>query len=291
MVSHPVLITLLVDNEAASSLEAEHGFSAWIEAGDQRILFDTGQAFALARNARALGVDLAEASALVLSHGHFDHTGGLPDFLDINFTAPLWFGQGLSAQRFSCHNDMPLRDIGIGDVAKRALSDLSAHRRVELLASCYLAPGVGIGVPIPRLTSYEDTGGPFFLDCDRLCPDTLPDDLSMWFETEEGLVILTGCCHAGIVNTINFVRQTSGVERVSGIIGGLHLLNASPERLEQTLQFVAACSPDFVIPCHCTGSHAKKRFKEVLGEARVCCGYAGMQQEIGILKPSESSSL
>ena len=283
MADETLRITLLVDNESPSELTAEHGFSAWIESGEQRILFDTGQGAALANNARQLGIDLNLATALVLSHGHYDHTGGVPDFLATNPRATVLFGRGLGTTRFSCHPNQAPRAIGIGDTVDHALGELPTYRRSEIEAPCYLAPSIGISGPIPRLSSFEDTGGPFFFDAEQRHPDIIGDELAMWFETDRGLVILSGCCHSGLVNTINHVRTVSGIERVHAIIGGLHLLNASADRLEQTIRFVADCTPDVLIPCHCTGQHIVEQLRQFFGTALLCPGQAGQRYELGSL--------
>ena len=281
MTDKTLRITLLVDNESPSDLTAEHGFAAWIETGEQRILFDTGQGIALDQNAQRLGIDLSLATALVLSHGHYDHTGGVPGFLATNASARVLFGRGIDTQRFSCHPNQAPRANGIGDTVDLALRELPAHRRTEITAPCYLTPSIGISGPIPRQASFEDTGGPFFLDAEQRHPDIIGDELAMWFETDRGLVILTGCCHSGLVNTINHARAVSGIERVHAIVGGLHLLNASADRLEQTIRFVADCSPDFLIPCHCTGPHIVEQLREVFGPALLRPGRAGQRHELG----------
>lgn len=268
-------ITLVVDNTAEDALLCEHGFAAWIELGGQKILFDTGQGAALLPNCERLGIDLAQASALVLSHGHYDHTGKLPEFLACNPSATLFFGPGFRKTRFSCHPDQAARDISVGDTVRAALKALPEARCTEVTAHRYLYPGVGLSGPIPRLVSFEDCGGPFFLDAEKHEADLLDDELALWFETTDGLLILTGCCHAGLLNTIDHVRQVSGRSRIHGIIGGLHLMNASAQRLDQTCRSLADCAPDFVVPCHCTGEQAAQRLMQELGEQMVRPGRAG----------------
>lgn len=270
-------IALIVDNETPPGLVAEHGFAAWIDTGDGRLLFDTGQGAALAPNAAALGIDLGEADALILSHGHYDHTGGIPAFLAANATAPVYSGKGAKTARFSCHPDQAPRAIGMAEAVCAALDTLPAARRIELDAPYRLRPGIGITGPIPRLCAFEDTGGPFFLDTGKTRSDLIGDDLSMWFETARGLVILSGCCHSGLVNTVNHIRRITGIERIHGIVGGLHLLNASAERLDATLRFIAECRPDFLVPCHCTGAQVAERLQREFGAAAVTVGHAGLR--------------
>ena len=281
MLKSQLSITLVVDNEVVDDLVAEHGFSAWIEADEHRILFDTGQGSAFIPNCASLGIDLPRANALVLSHGHYDHTGGIPDFLMRNHDAPLYFATGFDVIRYSCHPEKPPRDISIGSTVRNVLNELPEQRRIALDSPRYLYPGIGISGPISRASPFEDTGGPFYLGQDDQCPDLIGDDLSMWFETTEGLVILTGCCHSGLMNTINYIRQISGIHRLRGVIGGLHLLQASEHRMEQTLRFIDECAPDFLVPCHCTGEQVASRMREEFGAKMVLPGGAGQRFDIG----------
>ena len=272
----PITITLVVDNEAPPELVAEHGFAAWIDSGAERFLFDTGQGAALIPNATALGIDLSSARALVLSHGHYDHTGAVQAFLAINPDAPIIYGHDATISRFSCRPDeQPPRQIGMAEEVRQALSQLPAERCVVLDGPRYLRPGIGITGPVPRNSTFEDTGGPFYLDPDKAQADPITDDLSLWFETSDGLVILTGCCHSGLVNTVRQAQRISGVTRIRGIIGGLHLLNAGPERLDATIAFLHECAPDFLLPCHCTGTQVIERLRSEFGDAVVRHGGAG----------------
>ena len=283
MAHDPVKITLLVDNEAPEGLEKEHGFAAWIEAGDRRILFDTGQLGALQINAERLGVNLKDADTLVLSHSHYDHTGTLPEFLAVNDRADLYVGSKIVVDRYSCKPGTPVRAIGIPEKSQQALAALPASRLHVLDAPHYLAPGIGVTGPVPRKSSFEDVGGPFFLDADSVEADPIEDDQSMWFETDQGLVILLGCCHAGLVNTIDYIRQVSGKDKVRGVVGGMHLVNADQQRLDKTFEAMSGWKADFLIPCHCTGENAAKQMHGTLGDKTVALGHAGMAIEAGTL--------
>ena len=283
----PIKITLVVDNEAPPELVAEHGFAAWIDTGNECFLFDTGQGAALIPNAAALGIDLSRARALVLSHGHYDHSGAVRAFLDINPDAPVIYGHDATIGRFSCRPDeQPPRQIGMAEEVRQALCQLPAERRIVLDVPRYLRPGIGITGPVPRNSTFEDTGGPFYLDPDKAQADPITDDLSLWFETSDGLVVLTGCCHSGLVNTVRQAQRISGVTRIRGIIGGLHLLNAGPERLDATIAFLHECAPDFLLPCHCTGTQVIERLRSEFGDAVVRHGGAG--EAIVIAETSKS---
>ena len=282
--NQPLSIVLLVDNETPTGLIAEHGFAAWIDTGDGCFLFDTGQGAALEHNARDLGIDLGTATALILSHGHYDHTGGIPTFLAANRLAPILYGKGATQARFSCHPEQAPRAIGMTDAVLAEFEQLPAERRIELEGPRLLRPGIGITGPVPRITDFEDTGGPFFRDAGRVEADLIQDDLSLWFETTKGLVILTGCCHSGLVNTVSHIRSISGVERIHGIIGGLHLLNANDQRLQATQQFLADCQPDFLVPCHCTGAHVAEQLQQRFGKNVVAAGGAGRRIDVGALR-------
>ncbi len=278
-----IKLTILIDNRAPENLVVEHGFAAWITMRDTSILFDTGAGSALLPNAEQLGIKLSQAQKIVLSHGHYDHTGALADVLAMNHHAKLYCGQALALPRFSCHPDKPPRSIGISAPNYRALVDLPVDRIHELHAPHSLMPGVGITGSIPRRCDFEDTGGPFFLDSDKKQVDLIGDDQALWFETSQGLVIAVGCCHAGLVNTVEYVRQITGIARVRGVIGGLHLQNASRNRLKKTLIALLNWKLDFLIPCHCTGDVATEYLKQALGGDIVKPARAGMTFALGEL--------
>jgi len=277
-------LRVMVDNLADEGLTVEHGFSAWVEAGDERVLLDTGAGAALAPNAERLGIDPARASAIVLSHGHYDHTGGLPFALSRGSSAGLYFAPDVDRDRFSRHPDREPRAIGMTAEARVAMRALPASRLHETRETRLLAPGIGLTGPIPRSCPFEDTGGPFFFDAVGDRADPINDDQALWLETEGGLVVVVGCCHAGIVNTVERVRAATGLVRVRGIVGGLHLLHASEERLERTIAALRSWNLDFLVPCHCTGERAVAALRSDLGDAVVRPGRAGMTVVMGELR-------
>lgn len=275
-------ITLLVDNKAGEGLECVHGFAAWIKIRDRRILFDTGQKDVILKNAERLGINLADAEVLVMSHGHDDHTDNLADFYAINPTAPMYCGQNIEADRFCCRPGEQSLNWSPPASAKQVFANLPPEQKHILSAPHYFLPGVAATGPVPRLTTFEDVGDALFLDAEGTRPDPVSDDMSMWFETDKGLVILLGCCHSGIVNTVNYIRKVSGVEKVSGIVGGMHLIRANEERMKNTLEAMKSWNLDWLIPCHCTGDKAMQQMKDYLGD-KVTFGCTGTVIELGQL--------
>jgi 7,8-dihydropterin-6-yl-methyl-4-(beta-D-ribofuranosyl)aminobenzene 5'-phosphate synthase len=138
-----------------------------------------------------------------------------------------------------------------------------------------LSETIGITGPIPRKTSFEDTGGPFYLDPQGKRTDPIEDDLALWIRTDKGAIVCVGCSHAGVVNTCLHVQSLSQGLRVRAIIGGLHLVNAGRERLEQTVAALRRLEPDMLVPSHCTGEPAVVALRGALGD-RVSPGAAGM---------------
>ncbi|NCC77304.1 MAG: MBL fold metallo-hydrolase, partial [Clostridia bacterium] len=220
-----ITITILVDNEARAGLEAEHGFSLWIDTGDRRLLFDTGQGDLVLANAAALHIDLAAADAVILSHGHYDHTGGLGPLLHHCHNFELYCHPAAVHPRYAVLNRQA-KSIQMPRSSMSALDRFPQEHLHWVQQPMLLAPGIGLTGPIIRETSFEDTGGPFFLDQAGQRPDPLDDDLALWISTDSGLIVCVGCAHAGLINTLRQVLRQNPGQRIRAVIGGFHLLNA-----------------------------------------------------------------
>lgn len=281
-----VEITILVEDGGGESLTPEHGLAVWIRAGGVEGLLDAGQGKALVGNAAHLGMDLAQAQFLVLSHGHYDHSGGLAAFLEHNRLGPILFAEGALDPRWSLRPPSAPREIGIPRSAREALNKLPPERIVPLDSPRFLGEGLGLTGPIPRTSGFEDPGGPFFLDREGFTPDPIRDDQALWIATEEGTVIVLGCAHAGVVNTVEFVQKISPGP-IRALVGGFHLLEAGPERLDLTIRALRKVDPDLIVPCHCTGDRAVQELSRAF-PGRVIPGRAGMTLEFaGEKKPGE----
>jgi 7,8-dihydropterin-6-yl-methyl-4-(beta-D-ribofuranosyl)aminobenzene 5'-phosphate synthase len=267
-------ITVLVDNKADDDLVAEHGLSIWVETEAGRILFDTGQGNALPANAKALGIHLDQADTLVLSHGHYDHTGGIPHVLKQSKKIEVYCHPSVVLPRYSIREGI-VKPINMPQDVRFILQTLRPSRVHWVSEMIALSEGIGLSGPVPRSTSYEDTGGPYYCDKTGHTADPIDDDLALWLRTGDGLVVIAGCCHAGLVNTLNHLRQVSGVPTIRAVIGGYHLLHASDHRIACTISALRSLAPRMLVPCHCTGDRAVHALEEAFGDL-VQAGHAGM---------------
>jgi 7,8-dihydropterin-6-yl-methyl-4-(beta-D-ribofuranosyl)aminobenzene 5'-phosphate synthase len=257
-------MTILVDNKSdRDEYLSEHGFAVWIEADKKRILFDTGTTGnVLINNAGAQGIDISTADFLVLSHGHYDHTGGIKAVLKVNPAVKIICHPSVSIPRYSRQKDGEMKSVGITSETRVALKRVIDN--VQWVSKpTELFEGAGITGEIDRTSSFEDTGGEFYLDNEGKRVDLIEDDLAMWFTTINGLVVLTGCCHSGIVNTINHIRKLKkGKIALHALIGGFHLCNASKSRISKSADFLKNEKIEFIVPAHCTGEAAFSLFRK-----------------------------
>ena len=253
--SQPVRVTVLTENTVHHrNLLGEHGLAFWVDAGAKRVIFDTGQGLALGHNARSMDMSLAAADAVVLSHGHDDHTGGLDLVLTEDSRARVYGHPDVLRRKYKRYDNGTIREIGMAESGKSG-----THRTGGLIPTnrpTEICEGLFVTGEIPRATDFEDTGGAFFLDEQCHQPDPLLDDQAMFFEATGGTVVLLGCAHAGVINTLAYIRELTDNRPVHAVIGGMHLSNASPERIGHTVEALRQFDIARIIPAHCTGAAA-----------------------------------
>lgn len=246
-------ITILAENTAlARDVQGEHGLAFWIDTDDHHLLFDTGQGLVLADNARALRVNLDTVETVVLSHGHYDHTGDLAAVLR----------QAAGSVAVHAHPDALLpkyhqnktcvREIGMSEKTREAIH--GGHCRfLPSRQSTEVAPDIRTTGEIPRLHSEEVITEQFCRDPKGREPDPLLDDQALFLETLSGTVVLLGCAHAGVINTLDYIQRLTGNKPVRAVVGGTHLRSASAERMHWTILELRRFNINLLVPMHCTG--------------------------------------
>ena len=269
-------ITILCENSvgAISDTLGEHGFSALIEpAGGAPLLFDTGQGATLLHNARRMNKDLATARNVVISHGHYDHAGGLLTLLQAHGSREVFGHPGIFALRHRLKDSGERIDIGMPH-GRKVLEDAGAAFNLSTEFR-EIAPGMFLTGQVPRLTSFETGDQGLYRGCDSREVDITPDDQSLVLDTEKGLVVVLGCCHAGLINTLSHISAEMERSDFYAVIGGTHLGFCVADQLEQTLAALKKTGLRKLVPGHCTGFSATARlFREFPREfQQACVGY------------------
>lgn len=250
-----IRLTILCENSVARpfGLLGEHGFACYLETPQGNYLFDTGQGQTLVPNARQLGKELAGIEALLISHGHYDHTGALPQVLESCNGLDVYGHPDIFTKRY-WEIEGNRRFVGI-PFQREYLEALGArfHLNRELLE---IGPGVCLTGEIPRRNALEKG------DCRQLAvtatgevlqPDPVADDLSMVVATPKGLILVLGCAHAGLINIIEYVTEKFGGEKIHAVVGGTHLGFAGEEQFEETLDLLDRLRIEKIGVSHCTG--------------------------------------
>ncbi len=269
-------ITILVDNCVyMPGIRAEHGLSMLVQKGSKKVLFDCGQSGLLLENARKLKIALEGIDAIVLSHGHFDHCGGLASVIKQNPGVKILGHPNIFEQKFV--NKPKLRYVGMG--SKQQYRDAGAE---FLLSSESMAIDEGIYTTgqVPRVTDFEYVGKNFIKKVDGgYIQDPILDDLSLIIEHKKGIVLLLGCAHSGIINTLKKASALSGKDAFLLVAGGMHLMHKDDAYVQKVLAEMQGFTIDSVMPLHCSGNNHDGLFKKYF-DTRLHKGSAGQYMKV-----------
>lgn len=255
-------ITILCENAVGpvSGTLGEHGFSALIEWQDGALLWDTGQGFTLLHNAQRMNKNLHNLQLVALSHGHYDHSGGLLPLLRTCGPKLIFSHPAIFTPRYRHKDTGESLSLGMpypkeyleGQGASFDLSD--QYREI--------APRIWLTGQVKRTTAFEAGDSGLYLDTCGCSRDPFDDDQSLVITTSRGLVVLLGCCHAGLINTLTHIAEKTGRTDISAVIGGTHLGFCSPQQLDQTVAALRNWQISKLAVSHCTGFAAAARLKQ-----------------------------
>jgi 7,8-dihydropterin-6-yl-methyl-4-(beta-D-ribofuranosyl)aminobenzene 5'-phosphate synthase len=250
-------IKILVENNSLNGFGNEHGLSLWINYREKNILFDTGQSNLVLQNAKMFNVDITYTDAIVISHGHYDHTGGLPSVLSVAPNAKLYMHPSAVEKKFSRKDSGP-KSVGMAEDTHKCIQ---CKEIVWTKIPTEVFPDVFVTGEIPRKNIFENAGGDFYLDDRFAAADSVIDDQSIFIKTPRGLIVVLGCAHSGVVNTLDYINALTGISQIYAVIGGMHLLKADASRIESTIRALKDYRVERILPLHCTGKEATRWFK------------------------------
>jgi len=273
-------LKILVDNYVnLQKLKAEHGFSILIDDENQQILFDCGQSDLILTNAKVMGIDLKKISRIVLSHGHYDHTGGLLPVLkylnrDVDVYAhPLVFEEKFNKYKgFNGFNEC--RYIGIPEkiqvYEKKGARFLLEKDLIQVSDSIYFSGQINKDNSSNKIDdsikTTRDKDSFFIRENDLLVKDPLFDDISIFINLSDLLLIVTGCAHSGILNILKKAEELKLVKKEIAIIGGLHLSKFDKQGIDKVISELKKYNIRLIVPSHCTGINAFVQLKNNFGD-------------------------
>jgi 7,8-dihydropterin-6-yl-methyl-4-(beta-D-ribofuranosyl)aminobenzene 5'-phosphate synthase len=262
-----IKLTTLSENTAGKvGLLAEWGLSILVEVDSYKVLLDTGLDTSAARNAVTMGIDLPAVDRIVISHGHRDHTGGLQHVLNVmRKEIEVIAHPDMWAAKYSRTFSKKAQYAGI-PFAREALESWGVVFRLTR-EPVWITTNIVTTGEIPRHTEYEKIDPELLVkEGGKLRPDPLKDDLALIIKAQKGLVVVLGCGHSGIINTLHHAQKITGVEQIHMVVGGTHLIHASKEQMDFTIAELKRLGVQKIGVSHCTGLPAAAKLFQEFGD-------------------------
>ncbi|WP_320175541.1 MBL fold metallo-hydrolase [Maridesulfovibrio sp.] len=255
--TEPCRISVLCDNESLNAdLGKEWGLSMALELpGNDLWLWDCSASDLFLKNADAMNIDVSKAKGLALSHGHWDHTGGMDALMDADFMGPVYAHPDFANKRYTKEDD---------GSAKDASFHCEYPGTIIVRDNVELEDGLFMITEIPRREGLFEATKDLFIDQEMTDVDHVRDDAFMLLMSNSGPVVVLGCCHSGLANSLYHMRDLTGIDSVHAIIGGLHLYSADKSEYENTAKVIEEFNPKMISPGHCTGKDGFEFLKERL---------------------------
>jgi 7,8-dihydropterin-6-yl-methyl-4-(beta-D-ribofuranosyl)aminobenzene 5'-phosphate synthase len=266
-----VKATVICDNYVYNhpGAVAEHGLSILLETDAGNYLLDTGQGKGLVNNSLVLGLDLRTIKGIIMSHHHYDHTGGLGPVLDLKGAVDIYAHADFFKESYSVRGNT-MRYIGVP--YPRPLLETKGATFKFSNEFQQIEPGLWLTGEVPRRTDYELGDKELVVKSgEGFVKDDIPDDQSVVIETEKGLFIILGCCHSGIINTLSYIVEKMGQSRIHAVIGGTHLGPANDVQREKSIAALKAFDIERLGVCHCTGLKTAFRLASEFGDRFFFC--------------------
>lgn len=266
-----IRISTIAENSASwLKLLAEWGLSIFVEVDETTILVDTGRTMVAAHNAKIMGSNLKKIDKIIFSHGHGDHTGGLVDLLKLrnlpdNPVEVIAHPDVWAPKYWRSADGSTFEKIGIP--YERKLAESLGAKFVLSDQPVWITDRIVTSGEVPMVTDFESIDENACIKTeDGFSADPLNDDQTLFIKTDKGLIVISGCAHRGIINTIIRGQELTGTERIYAVIGGIHLVRASKHRIEQTMQEFKRLDIKKIGVSHCTGPVASAQLAHEFGE-------------------------
>ncbi|MDD3659972.1 MAG: MBL fold metallo-hydrolase [Lachnospiraceae bacterium] len=269
-----VRITTLIENnpDTDHELSNEHGLSLYIEVEDKKILFDTGQTGLFVENAKKLGKNLSDLDHIVISHGHYDHSGGVQRLTNELEEMPelAWLPEFLVGSEFFEPKYKRLDDLSYKYNGNPFDDSFITDHRIPCIKvsedSYYISEDIMLFHHFQKKNDFELSNHKFcIIKGDEIRQDEFMDEIALVIKTLKGLIVIVGCSHVGIVNILSTIIERTGMS-VYALIGGTHLIEADENRMMETIDYLNKINLGIIAVSHCTGEHHIARIKQEFGD-------------------------